>query len=48
MADDVAVTYVVGRLTPLPWWEAVVILAAYALFFWPFALFFATVGRQWA
>jgi len=39
--------YVVGRLTPMPLWEALVILAIYALALWPFPLFFATVGRRW-
>ena len=39
--------YVVGRLTPTPLWEALVILAVYALALWPFPLFFATVGRRW-
>ena len=39
--------YVVGRLAPLPLWEALVILAVYALALWPFPLFFATVGRRW-
>ena len=31
----------------LPLWEALLILAVYALALWPFPLFFATVGRRW-
>ena len=37
--------YRVGPLTPMPLWEALVILAAYALALWPLVLAAWVVGR---
>ena len=42
--------YVVGRLTPLPLWEALVILGLYGLVLWPLALAAwvgGHVGQAW-